>query len=94
MIYLCFSCVPCLKQFLDNVTTKLFDKTAPALVKQYFLPGFPGCNEILPVYYLVSFSAGLAVTFFEIGGIAGSFLAGIITDKWMQKVNMSVGTFK
>jgi sugar phosphate permease len=26
------------------------------------------------------------VTFFEIGGILGSFLAGVVTDKWMHKV--------
>ena len=40
---------------------------------------------------LFSYSAGLAVTFFEIGGIVGSFLTGIMTDKWMQKVNISTG---
>ena len=26
------------------------------------------------------------MTFFEIGGVLGSFLAGVITDKWMHKV--------
>lgn len=32
--------------------------------------------------------AGLAVTFFEIGGILGSFLAGVITDNWIKKVKL------
>lgn len=30
--------------------------------------------------------AGMAMSSFEIGGMAGSILVGIITDRWMQKV--------
>ena len=30
------------------------------------------------------------MTFFEIGGVFGSFLAGYVTDIWMQKVGLNI----